>query len=296
LPSGYGVDPPDTAKSPTAAERCAAVPVIEHQGQRMNLRRAILGVAVLVVTGTLTAAVLPVQADAPPALAKPSGPQGDSWASIAKLPDWQGIWELDWRSGGGLAAARPAPPKLTPEAQAKLDAYKKAQESGKDLQPEQANCLPPGMPGMMTQPYPIEFLYSPGKVAIAVEAYMQLRQVFTDGRAHPADPDPLFNGHSIGHWEGDTLVVDTVGFVPWSQISPGVGHSDQMHIVERIHRIGPDRIEIKQTITDPKVLAEPWTVSHFYKLGKDDLREYECEQNNHDSSDDEGRPGFKETK
>ncbi len=146
---------------------------------------------------------------------------------------------------------------------------------------------------MMTQPYPIEFLYSPGKVAIAVEAYMQLRHVFTDGRPMPKDPDALFNGYSIGHWEDDTLVVTSTGFVPWSMISPGIGHSDQMVIVERIHRSGPERIEIKQTITDPKVLQEPWTVSHYYKLVKDDLREYECEQNNHDSADPEGRPGLK---
>jgi hypothetical protein len=221
----------------------------------------------MVLVGILAAVAVPVRAQAPGV----GSAQGDTWASIAKLPDWQGIWELDWR-GGGLAAARPAPPKLTPAAQAKLDAFKKAQQAGKDLQPDQANCLPPGMPGMMTQPYPI------------------------DGRPHPKDPDQLFNGHSIGHWEGDTLVVDTVGFVPWSMISPGVGHSDDMHIVERIRRTGPESIEIKQTITDPKVLAEPWTVSHFYKRGKDDLREYECEQNNHDSADGEGRPGFKETK
>jgi len=253
-----------------------------------DLRRNITTLAVVLATAALTIAVVPVRADTPAADTEP----GNSWASIAKLPDWQGIWELDWR-GAGLAAARPAPPKLTPAAQAKLDAYKKAQQSGKDLQPEQANCLPPGMPQMMTQPYPIEFLYSPGKVAIAAEAYMQLRQIFTDGRPHPKDPDPLFNGHSIGHWEGDTLVVDTVGFVPWSMISPGVGHSDEMQIVERIRRTGPESIEIKQTITDPKVLAEPWTVSHFYKLVKDDLREYECEQNNHDSADEEGRPGLR---
>ena len=126
-----------------------------------NKIRTLAGLALL-ATGALTWAALPAQA-----AETPTGPQGDTWASIAKLPDWQGIWELDFRGGGGLAGARPAPARLTPAAQAKLDAYKKAQESGKDLQPEQANCLPPGMPQMMTQPYPIEFLYTPGKVAIA---------------------------------------------------------------------------------------------------------------------------------
>src|ERR1700743_2156824 len=104
------------------------------------LRGGISGLAVLVAAGALALNVLPAQADPPapaapltPAVATgaPSGPQGDTWASIAKLPDWQGIWELDGRGGGKstLAAARPAPAKLTPAAQAKLDAYKKAQET-----------------------------------------------------------------------------------------------------------------------------------------------------------------------
>jgi hypothetical protein len=256
-----------------------------------NSKRTLAALSALLAAGMLTLTASPVLADGPAA----SGPQGDTWASIAKLPDWQGIWELDWQHGG-LAAARPAPPKLTPEAKAKQDAYRKAQTSGQNLQPDQANCLPPGMPQVMTQPYPIEFLYAPGKVVIAIEAYMQFRHIYTDGRPLPKDPDPLFQGSSIGHWEGDTLVVETVGFVPFSYISPGVGHSDQMHIVERIHRSGPDTILIEQTITDPKVLMEPWTVVHPYKLVKDDLREYICEQNNHDSADEEGRPGFKVTK
>jgi hypothetical protein len=257
-----------------------------------DLRRNIGALAVL-LAGVLATSARSVQAaDAPQA----SGPQGDSWASIAKLPDWQGIWELNWQGGGGLAAARPTPPKLTPDAQAKLDAYRKKQGAGENLQPDQANCLPPGMPEVMTQPYPIEFLYRPGMIVIDIEAYMQFRHIYTDGRAHPKDPDALFQGNSIGHWEGDTLVVDTVGFVPWSNISPGIGHSDQMHIVERIRRTGPEFMQIEQTITDPKVLAEPWTAVHTYKLVKDDLREYICEQNNHDSADEEGRPGFKVTK
>ncbi len=251
-----------------------------------NFRRNITAVA-MVLAGGASFAAMPLQAAAP---AANTGP-GNSWASIAQLPDWQGIWELDWQHSGALK--RPAPPKLTPSAQAKLDTYKKGQESGRGLQPDQANCLPPGMPQIMTQPYPIEFLYRPGMVVIAVEAYTQLRHIFTDGRPHPQDPDETFQGHSIGHWEGDTLVVDTVGFAKVTLIAPGVGHSNQMHIVERIRKTGPGNIEIEQTITDPKVLAEPWTTVHPYNLVKDDLREYVCEQNNRDSADAEGRPGLK---
>ncbi|HTY49532.1 MAG TPA: hypothetical protein VMB48_07565 [Steroidobacteraceae bacterium] len=227
-------------------------------------------------------------------LGKPYGPQGDTWASIAKLPDWSGIWQLDWEhSRGGLAAMRPSPPKLLPAAQAKLTAYRAGQKEGEDLQPQSANCLPPGMPQIMTQPYPLEFLFSPGKVVILIEAYMQERHVFTDGRGHPSPDDlnPGFQGNSIGHWEGDTLVIDTVGFVPFTQIAAGVGHSDEMRIVERIRKTDADHMLIQTTIIDPKVLAAPWTTVHPYVRDKGELMEYECEQNNRDSADPEGRPG-----
>ena len=84
-----------------------------------------------------------------------------------------------------------------------------------------ANCLPPGMPGIMGQPYPMEFLLTPGQVTILIEAYNQIRHIYTDGRELPDDPDPTFHGTSVGHWEGDTLVVETVGFSPITQIANG---------------------------------------------------------------------------
>ncbi len=216
-----------------------------------------------------------------------SSDQGRTWAQIAKLPNWQGIWQPEF--GINLAG----PKSLTPAAEAKYVAYKKAQTQGEDLQPVQANCLPPGMPQIMIQPYPIEFLFNPGQVVILIEAYEQERTIFTDGRKHTAENvlTPTFQGDSIGHWEGDTLVVDTIGFVPHTMIAPGIGHSDQMHIIERIRKVSPQELEIRQTIIDPKVLAKPWTVVHKYKHLDDHIREYICEQNNRDSADSEGRPG-----
>jgi hypothetical protein len=213
--------------------------------------------------------------------------QGRTWAQIAKLPNWQGIWQPEF--GIDLAG----PKALTPAAETKYLAYKQAQKQGEDVQPVQANCLPPGMPQIMIQPYPIEFLFNPGQVVILIEAYEQERTIFTDGRKHTA-PDvitPTFQGDSIGHWDGDTLVVDTIGFVPHTMIAPGIGHSDQMHIIEHIRKIDPQQIEVRQTIIDPKVLAQPWTVVHKYKHLDDRIREYICEQNNRDSADAEGRPG-----
>jgi hypothetical protein len=221
----------------------------------------------------------------PPAKAKLAG---TTWQSIARLPDWSGVWELDWRGGSGRGAANS--PKLTPAYQARLDKYHADQKNGENQQTQTANCDPPGMPQIMTQPYPVEFLFTPGKVTVAIEAYSQMRRIFVDGRPHPEDPDPTYQGDSIGHWEGDTLVVDTVGFIPDSLISPGIGHSDQMHIVERIHRVSPETLEIQRTISDPKALAEPWTVTLTYKRHADwDIKEYICAQNNRDSADSEGR-------
>jgi len=213
---------------------------------------------------------------------------GTTWQSIAQLPDWSGVWELDWRAGAGRGGA--GMPKLTPESQAKLDKYRVDQKEGKNAQTNTANCDPPGMPQIMTQPYPVEFLFTPGKVTVAIEAYSQMRRIYVDGRPHADDPDPTYQGDSIGHWEGDTLVVDTVGFIDDSLIMPGIGHSDQMHIQERIRRVSPDVLEIQRTISDPKVLTEPWKVTLTYKRHTDwTLKEYICAQNNRDSADSEGR-------
>ena len=111
------------------------------------------------------------------------------------------------------------------------------------------------MPQIMMQPYPIEFLFNPGLVVVvAIETYSQSRHIFTDGRPHPDDPDLTFQGDSIGHWEGGTLVVDTVGFSPLTELSLGVAHSDQMRIHEQLRLSAPDILEIQTAVTDP----EPW--------------------------------------
>lgn len=213
------------------------------------------------------------------------------WAALAKQPDWTGVWEIDWRN---TRKSPPRPPmKLTPEWQKKADAFKKAQTKGENLQGDVANCVPPGLPGLMSQPYPIEFLYQPDKVVMLTEAYMQFRHIWTDGRQHPEDPDPAFNGHSIGHWEGDTLVVDTVALNPQNRIAPGIGHSDALHVVEKIRRADKDWLEIETTLTDPEVLAEPYTSTTSYRHLDDEIREYICLENNHDSADAKGRPGVK---
>jgi hypothetical protein len=216
--------------------------------------------------------------------------RGAQRAQPARTPDWSGVWEIDWRN---TRKSPPRPPmKLTPAYQAKLDAFRAAQKRGENLQGQAANCVPPGLPRIMSQPYPIEFVFAPGKVVMLIEAYMQFRHVFTDGRKHPEDPDATFMGHSTGHWEGDTLVVDSVGFTESTELAPGVPHSDRLRIVERLRRVSPEWMEIQTTLIDPVVLAEPYTSTSSYRHLNDEIREYICLENNRDSADDKGRPGL----
>jgi hypothetical protein len=250
---------------------------------------------------------------------KTKPPTAADWAALAKLPDLTGVWEATTvgRGGGGGAtpagqatgarAGTPAPgaarqggaaraggpprgPQLTPEYAARkreLDA-----RGAEDT--DTANCLPPGMPGIMGQPYPYEFLLTPGKVTIIGEAYMQVRHVYTDGRPLPADPDPTFHGTSIGRWEGDTLVVETVGFSPATTIAANTPHSDKMKIVERIRLTAPDVMTIDTTVTDPEALSAPFVSTRTLARHRDwTVREYICEENNRNFVDPTGKAGIK---
>jgi len=217
-------------------------------------------------------------------------PSAADWAALAKLPDFNGVWER----GGGQAAgqgrgAAPAGPSLTPEFEAKRKAFlARAPEDS-----EAANCLPPGMPGIMTQPYPMEFLLTPGKVTIVIEAYTQVRHIYTDGRELPADPELEFHGTSVGRWEGDTLVVESVGFSPLTQIARGIPHSGSMKIVERFRLADPDTMTITTTITDAGVLTAPYTTTSTLRRHRDwTIAEYICEENNRNSVDATGKAGI----
>jgi len=146
----------------------------------------------------------------------------------------------------------------------------------------------------MGQPYPMEFLLTPGQMTIVIEAYTQVRHIYTDGRALPEDPDPLFNGTSVGHWEGNTLVAETVGL---AQIPRGLTfpYSDKVKVIERFSLTDPDTMSIETTVTDPEALTMP------YSMGTRTLRrhrnwtisEYVCEENNRNFVDPTGKAGIK---
>jgi hypothetical protein len=225
---------------------------------------------------------------------------GGTWASIATLPDWSGAWEpllfAPPRPGEGPPLPPPAPPKLTPAYAAQYAAFQEKNRTtpGINFVSEVANCVPAGLPGSMQQPYPLEFLFTPGRVTIAIETYSVVRRIHTDGRPLPADPDPTYQGSSIGHWEGDTLVVETTGVLPETSVLAGTtGHSDRLRITERMHLVAPDVLEITTTRDDPSVFLEPYTTTLRYRRHRDwEIMEYVCAQNNRDQLDAQGHPQF----
>jgi hypothetical protein len=197
-------------------------------------------------------------------------------------PDLSGIWEPNGIKYLINIAAdlKPEDVPFKPEAAA---LYKeRVQTFGKD-DPD-ARCLPSGMPrkDAITSPYKI--IQQPGEIVFLYESRTTFRQVFTDGRALPVDPQPTWDGYSVGHWEGDTLVVETRGMngLTWLD-SNGHPLSDAMHLTEKFRRPDFGHMEIEITIDDPKNYTKPWTVKENPHLLVDtDLIEYICNENEKD--------------
>jgi hypothetical protein len=221
-------------------------------------------------------------------------PPAAEGAALAQLPDWSGVWQPAFRRPAAGAQAGPPPgPKLTPAAQKAKDAFEEGKKHGENLQNQLANCVPPGMPGIMQMPYPIEWLFTPGRVTLAIETESQVRRIYMDGRALPTDPDPQFNGTSVGHWEGDTLVIDTNGFTPEITFTGGVHPSEKMTIRETYRLEDPNTLVGTIILTDPETLKEPYTIHAAWTRHRDwTMREYVCQENNRDAADAQGRPSM----
>jgi hypothetical protein len=217
-------------------------------------------------------------------------PQG-RYGSLNPLPDWGGVWVLN----------RQAPNRERPQLKGKyLQDYQawqaEVQKNNGLVKRVGSNCRPPGMPGIMSVgQYPMEFLFTPGRITTLHEAWMQWRIIFTDGRPHPEDWDATFQGHSIGRWEGDTLVVDTVGIKDTVPLGQGMNHSKQIHIVERIHldKANPDTLVVEMVVTDPQALEKPWNNTLTYRRSREwDLIEFVCAENDRNPVDEEGNTQF----
>jgi len=195
--------------------------------------------------------------------------------------DLTGTWQ---HSGGPNNTFRFTPPpnlKLTPRAQKEFDAYTAAQKLGKVYRDDIGACWPAGLPVIMTRVWPIAMVQVPTAIYMISGFMNSVRTIFLDGRPH-TDPDLVvrsFNGESIGHWEGDTLVVDTTGFVDdhhW--IDNGLIATDALHVIERMKLLNNgNTLEIEYTFSDPKSFeGEFKSTKRFRRMEDTDITEASC--------------------
>jgi hypothetical protein len=232
--------------------------------------------------------------DPPPGIApeQSAGFTRGHYHQLDQLPDWGGVWFLQ---RGDPAMGRISPPPLQGRYLEDWQRWREQVQAndGVELR-SRSNCSPPGLPRiMMLAQYPYEFLFTPGRVTINQEAWMQTRTIWTDGREHPPleEITPSFHGHSIGHWEGDTLVVDTIGISDRLEVGEGGKHSDQFRLVERIH-LSPDDPDVlvnELTMTDPIAFSGPYQLRVSYRRDRHgSLIEFQCAENDRNPVNENG--------
>jgi hypothetical protein len=206
-------------------------------------------------------------------------------------PDLSGIWYLHFDQCGpfGCADYQPGPqffdfgatlPGGLPYLPWAAALVKQRQSQSAKDDPI-GLCRPGGLFRFHTFPPPRKVLQLPGLVVILSERDVTYRQIFTDGRALPADPEPTWNGYSVGRWEGDALVVQTNGLRDGTWIDrKGSPITDAARVTERFRRVSFGRLEIDITVDDPKAYSRPWTVTVLQDIAVDtELLDYHCTDN-----------------
>jgi hypothetical protein len=232
-----------------------------------------------------------------PAPAWPRTTQGelDSVATVPRAangkPDLSGIWWVPDYSIEGIDA----PPKYSVNLAADLDpaslgmlpwaealVQERLGQQRKDF--PMSKCLPPPPPAITAVPVPFKIIQSPELIVILHEFMGQFRQIFTDRRSVAKSPNPTWLGYSVGHWDGDTLVVESTGFNEGSWLD-GMGHphTDALRVTERFHRRDFGHMDIQFTIDDPKAYSKPWTNTLTVELVPEmELYEHVCNENEKD--------------
>jgi len=216
-----------------------------------------------------------------------SEPEHRAYAVAPHAGDLSGIWNgyrpESERAFGGWAFSAELPP-MTPWAQARFEQARPTfgpnSFSVADTNDPVYDCFPPGAPRIYFHPFPMEIIQTPGRVMMVFEYDHFLRQIYTDGREHRTDLSPSWMGDATGHWEGDTLVVETVNFNDKTWIDRrGVPHSEELRVIERIRRVDENSLVIDITIEDPIAFTETWTGRREYRAVDWDVEEFICMDN-----------------
>jgi hypothetical protein len=247
------------------------------------LRGGMLALALVCATGDTAVAQwlslplpgTPRSADGKPNLNAPPPRTADG------KPDHSGLWALRRADN-----ANPNANLLPADTQAPMlpwaaEVYKRRMDTlGYDR--PMTRCMPHGVPDAMTSPYPFKILQTRGVTIHLYEEFHKYRQILTDGRQLPYDPDPAWYGYSVGRWVGEAFVVDTIGFKEGSWLdNDGHPHTEALHTTERFRRINFGSMDIVVTVEDPKAYSRPWTsqTMHLALQPDTELLEHLCENN-----------------
>lgn len=215
------------------------------------------------------------------AKASPATPKPTPRLSNGK-PDLSGVWERPYvpdMTATGRNQRGHAELPFTPAGLADWKGYDAANGD------YTGSCMPFGMTRSFNSPYPIQIMQNDTYVAMLFEQNTWFHMVYIDGRDHPKESDlnPTWFGHSIGRWDGDTLVVDTVGLNGYTRLDTiGHPHSDRLHLVQTLRRTDADHIAYTVTVDDPETYTKPWTNERTFTRSTGELIEYSCEENNKD--------------
>ncbi|MEP6961751.1 MAG: hypothetical protein ABI995_06725 [Acidobacteriota bacterium] len=240
-----------------------------------------------ILLGLAFGALAFAQAPAKPVAAKAPVPR-----TADGKPDLSGVWQggsLSFAIGNENAAgySNPAAAPAKPEPMPYTEAAQKVRQAYLDrrgIDDPMARCLMVGVPRITGMPMPFQITQTKDQVLFLYESFHAFRIIPTNGRSHPEDLEPAFMGDSIGHWEGDTFVVDVIGFNTKTWLG-GVGtiHSEKLHVTERYTRTDFDTMAYEVKMEDPEVFTKPYNQRGTIRLRPNDrVREYECGENNED--------------
>ena len=213
--------------------------------------------------------------------------------------DFTGLWEMP-RVGVTLRQDDGSFPPFTPLGESENKRYTDSERAGNVIADAPTHCYPHGVPRLTTAPYPIRFVHTPGLIVMLHEVAHNVRYIHMDGKPPPADTPKTFLGYSVGHWDGNTLVVETSHLNTETMLDTRIGHGPNLKVTERWTKIknplGNTILRDLITIDDSERFTRPWTVTRDFayradlmnNLWSEGLVEYSCEENNRNVPDPNG--------
>ena len=219
---------------------------------------------------------------------------GDLARRDVRVPQTEPSLSGSWFTVSTNRSIRPldgGPTPFQPWARAFFETRGQAERDGAPTSDPNAACLPPGLPRFLAVPFAFEIVQTPDKIIFAGEVMHTFRIIHMDGKPRPANFKPSYFGYSAGHWEGDTLVVETTGLNGYTTVdAEWRPKSNRMKVVEEFRKLAPNLLEVTFTIDDPVTYTRPWTSRARFRWAPEvRMEEYVCEENNRNNPDATGR-------